>query len=86
MYPNNSVPDKVNAVPVNPMSVNPKSVNPMSVKVNSVPVDPTESVTVIETLKLLASLGSALGNYEGDVRKFLSTANMMVKNLILFLF
>jgi hypothetical protein len=84
MYPNNSVPDKVNAVPVNPMSVNPMSVNPMSV--NSMPVDPTESVTVIETLKLLASLGSALGNYEGDVRKFLSTANMMVKNLILFLF
>ena len=79
MYPNNSVPDKVN-----PMSVNPMSVNPMSV--NSMPVDPTESVTVIETLKLLASLGSALGNYEGDVRKFLSTANMMVKNLILFLF
>jgi hypothetical protein len=79
MYPNNSVPDKVNAVPVNPMSVNPMSVN-------SMPVDPTESVTVIETLKLLASLGSALGNYEGDVRKFLSTANMMVKNLILFLF
>lgn len=84
MYPNNSVPDKVNAVPVNPMSVNPMSFNPMSV--NSMPVDPTESVTVIETLKLLASLGSALGNYEGDVRKFLSTANMMVKNLILFLF